>query len=115
MTRPRLANLSRPGAWGSEYAAQLGRYDHYTGLLVLGEDPAQPDNRVTLHPSEKDQHGMPVPVVHYESHENSNQMRNFAYTKAREMYEALGSNEIFIGPTASFHPQYEHLQDGGQY
>ncbi len=93
-----LANLSRPGTWGSEYAAQLGKYDHYTALLVMGEDPAQADNRVTLHASEKDQYSMPVPVVHYENHENSNKMREFALGKAHELYKSLGSKEVFTGP-----------------
>jgi len=93
-----LSNLARPGAWGREYADQLARYDHFTGLLVVGEDPAQASNGVSLHPSEKDQYGMPVTVVHYESHANSNAMRSFAVQKAHEMYGALGSTEIFDGP-----------------
>jgi choline dehydrogenase-like flavoprotein len=93
-----LANLSRPGAWGAEYAGQLERYDHYTGLLVMGEDPAQSSNGVSLHPTEKDQYGMPVPVIHYENHDNSRRMIDYGIGKAREMYEALGSSEIYVGP-----------------
>jgi len=93
-----LSNLARPGAWGAEYAAQLGQYDRFAGLLVVGEDPSQADNGVSLHPSEKDQHGMPVPVVHYVSHENSNRMRDFGVAKARELYESLGAEEVFLGP-----------------
>ncbi|MDH4109165.1 MAG: GMC family oxidoreductase [Gammaproteobacteria bacterium] len=93
-----LSSLSRPGAWGAEYAEQLRRYDHYTGLLVMGEDPAQESNGVTLHPSEKDQYGMPVPVVHYADHDNSKRMRSFGIDRARELYEALGSTEIYVGP-----------------
>ncbi len=93
-----LASLARPGAWGAGYAAQLRKYDRFTALLVMGEDPAQPGNGVRLHESEKDQHGMPVPVVHYESHENSKSMRDFGVAKAREMYESLGSEEVFQGP-----------------
>jgi choline dehydrogenase-like flavoprotein len=93
-----LASLARPGAWGAEYAGELSQYDHFTGLLVVGEDPSQVSNGVSLHPTEKDEYGMPVPVVHYESHENSKQMRDFAVAKAREMYGALGSEDIFLGP-----------------
>lgn len=93
-----LASLARPGAWGADYAAQLRQYDHFTGLLVMGEDPSQESNGVSLHPTEKDQYGMPVPVVHYQSHENSNRMRDFAVVKAGEMYGALGSEDIFLGP-----------------
>lgn len=93
-----LATLSRPGEWGPEYAEQLSRYSHYTGLLVMGEDPSQPDNRVTLHPTEKDQYGMPVPVIHYVDHENSRRMKAFGFERAEELYESLGSTEVFVGP-----------------
>jgi choline dehydrogenase-like flavoprotein len=93
-----LASLARPGAWGAEYAGQLRQYDHFTGLLVVGEDPAQASNGISLHPSEKDQYGMPVPVVHYVSHDNSNRMRDFAVAKAREMYGSLDAEGIFLGP-----------------
>ena len=93
-----LATLARPGAWGTDYAAQLRKYDHFTALLVMGEDPAQASNGVSLHPSEKDQYGMPVPVVHYVSHDNSNRMRDFGVAKAREMYGSLGAEGIFLGP-----------------
>lgn len=93
-----LANLSRPGAWGAEYAGQLGRYDHYAALLVMGEDPSQASNRVTLHDTEKDQYGMPVPVVHYVDHENSGRMRDAGLEEARKLYESLGSEDVFFGP-----------------
>jgi choline dehydrogenase-like flavoprotein len=93
-----LARLARPGAWGQEYAAQIRKYDHFAALLVMGEDPAQPTNRVTLHAIEKDQYGMPVPVVHYVDHPNSRAMRTFAQARAREIYAALGSRDVFFGP-----------------
>lgn len=91
-----LASLSRPGAWGKEYAAQLQRYDHYSAMLVMGEDPSQASNAITLHPSEKDAHGMPVTMVHYADHGNSRRMRDFGVQKARELYASLGSEEIFL-------------------
>jgi choline dehydrogenase-like flavoprotein len=91
-----LAALSRPGAWGREYAGQLKRYDHYAALLVMGEDPSQRSNAVTLHPAEKDQYGMPVPLVRYVDHDNSRRMRAFAVQTARDLYESLGSEEVFL-------------------
>lgn len=93
-----LANLSRPGDWGRDYASELAHYDHYAALLVMGDDPAQPDNRVTLHPTEKDRYGMPVPVVHYVDHDNSRRMRAFAIDKATKLYESLGSDAVYVGP-----------------
>jgi choline dehydrogenase-like flavoprotein len=93
-----LASLARPGAWGAEYAAQLRKYDRFTALLVVGEDPAQAGNGVSLHPSETDQYDMPVPVVHYASHDNSNRMRDFAVARANELYGSLGAEDVFRGP-----------------
>ncbi len=93
-----LANLSRPGIWGADYAAQLEKYDHYSGLLVMGEDPSQESNQVRLHATEKDQYSMPVPIVHYVHHENSRRMLTMAEQKARELFESLGAEAIYIGP-----------------
>jgi choline dehydrogenase-like flavoprotein len=93
-----LAGVARPGAWGSEYAAQLEKYDHFAALLVMGEDPSQTTNQISLHASEKDQYGMPVPIVHYVDHENSRNMREFAQGKARELYQSLGSEQVFFAP-----------------
>jgi choline dehydrogenase-like flavoprotein len=45
---------------------------------------------------EKDQYGMPVPVVHYVDHDNSRRMRDFGVRTARELYQSLGSEEIFL-------------------
>jgi len=39
-----------------------------------------------------------VPVVHYVDHPNSRVMRTFAQARAREIYAALGSREVFFGP-----------------
>jgi len=93
-----LAGLANPAGWGSTYAGQLGRYDHFAALLVMGEDPSQTSNSVTLHPTEKDRYGMPVPMVHYADHDNSKHMRDFAVRTARELYGSLGSQEIFVAP-----------------
>jgi choline dehydrogenase-like flavoprotein len=93
-----LSNFVDPRGWGRTYARQLARYDHFAALLVMGEDPAQERNRVTLHATEKDQYGMPVPVVHYEDHDNSRKLRTFAQNKAAELYQSLGSEEVFFGP-----------------
>ena len=93
-----LVNLGRPRAWGKDYAAEIGKYDHIAGMLLNGEDPSQESNKVTLHPTEKDQYGMPVPIVHYEDHPNSKAMRDFANQKSRELYGSLGAETVMVGP-----------------
>ncbi|MGI9229745.1 MAG: GMC family oxidoreductase [Gammaproteobacteria bacterium] len=93
-----LVHIGSPGAWGKDYADKLGKYDQFAAMLVNGEDPSQESNRVTMHPTEKDQYGMPVPVVHYVEHPNSTAMRDFANQKATELYESLGAETVMTGP-----------------
>jgi choline dehydrogenase-like flavoprotein len=64
----------------------------------------QQSNGVTLHPSEKDQYGLPVPVVHYKDHENDFAMRNHAFRQGRAVYEAAGATKVYErGPFPSTH------------
>ncbi len=64
----------------------------------------QADNGVTLHPTEKDQHGLPVPVVHYKDHPNDIVMRNYALKSARTLLTSLSPSEMFeVPPFPSTH------------
>jgi len=58
-----VATNTIQGAWGPEYAKIIEMYDHFAGMWLVGEDMPQAGNGVTLHPTEKDRHLMPVPVV----------------------------------------------------
>lgn len=93
-----LGKLCRPGAWGREYARQLSKYDHFAALLITGEDPAQHGNTVRLHPSLKDQYGLPVPIIHYVDHPNSRKLRQFALQQAKALFDSLGAEAVFFGP-----------------
>lgn len=90
-----FARLLKPGAWGEEITAILERYDHLATLLVHGEDMAQESNQITLHPSRKDQYGLPVPVIHYEKHPNSIRVLDYALDKGRKIYKSLGAEQTF--------------------
>ena len=97
------ANL-RPGAWGREYAEDVANYRNIACMWIVGEDLPQETNGVTLHASEKDQHGLPVPVVHFEDHPNDVAMRNHAFRQGRAVYEAAGATKVYErGPFASTH------------
>ena len=87
-----------PGAWGREYAAWIEAYDHTAGLLVQGEDMAMATNRVTLHATEKDSHGLPIPCPHLDDHANEIAMKNYGYRKANEIYDAVGTARVFEAP-----------------
>jgi choline dehydrogenase-like flavoprotein len=113
-----VATNTVPGAWGREYAKVIEMYDHFAGMWLVGEDLPQPDNRVTLHATEKDKHGMPIPVVHFKDHANDIAMRNHAYKAGTAVYQSLGATQVFeLPPFPSTHNlgtcrQSEKAQDG---
>ncbi len=68
--------------------------------------------------TEKDQYGLPVPVVHFTDHANDFAMRNHAFKAGRAVYKSLGATEIFeLPPFSSTHNmgtcrQSENPRDG---
>jgi choline dehydrogenase-like flavoprotein len=90
-----MAKIVLQGLWGERLAAVMQQYSHMAAMLVHGEDMPQASNRITLHPSELDQHGLPVPVVHYEDHPNTAAMKAFAAQRGKAIYQALGAREVF--------------------
>ena len=82
------------GGWGRDYAAILERYQYMAGCSMVGEDMPTPVNRVSLHPSEKDQHGLPIPLIHQDDHPNDMRMRNHYMKQASAMYDAAGAQTI---------------------
>ena len=67
-------------------------------MWIVGEDMPQETNRVTLNTDVKDDHGMPVPNVHYDDHPNDVAMRNHAYGQGEALYEAVGATRTFPTP-----------------
>ena len=95
---PFMAAFLDPGAWGRDFADALEGYDHMAGMWIVGEDMPQESNAITLHPSEKDQHGMPVPNVHFDDHDNDIAMRNHAFKAGTAVYEAVGAKRVIETP-----------------
>lgn len=92
------------GAWGEELTATLEKYDHLAGLMMMGEDPPQADNRVTLDDADKDQYGLAVPVVHYRDHPNTERMKAHAYQRGKAIHKALGASKSYeIGTLPATH------------
>ena len=71
------------------------------GMWIVGEDMPQETNAVTLHPTEKDQWGLPIPNVHYDDHPNDLAMRNYAYKRGAAIYDAVGAVQDHRGPALS--------------
>ena len=97
------ANM-KPGGWGREYAEDIEQYRNTACMWIVGEDMPQETNGVTLHPTEKDQHGLPVPIVHFKDHSNDIAMRNHAFKAGGDVYRAAGATKVYErGPFSSTH------------
>lgn len=88
---PFLAAFADPGAWGPDFTAVMDAYASIAGMWIVGEDMPQETNRVTLNRDVSDQHGLPAPNVHFDDHANDVAMREHAWAKGRELYEAVGA------------------------
>jgi len=95
---PFMVAFLNPGDWGPEFASAIDAYNHMAGMWLVGEDMPQESNRITLHPSEKDQYGLPVPDVHFDDHPNDIAMREHAYKQGSAVYEAVGARRTFRTP-----------------
>lgn len=95
---PFMAAFLDPGAWGKEFARKMETYPNMAGMWLVGEDMPRETNRVTLHESEKDAFGMPIPNVHFDDHPNDVAMRSHAFRQGMAVYEAAGAREIYETP-----------------
>lgn len=89
-----VARIAFGGKWGVELAAALEDYTRIAATFITGEDPAQSVNGIRLHGEEKDGYGLPIPIVHYEDHENAKPMRKHAGASARSLFESLGATRV---------------------
>ena len=62
--------------------------------FLCGEDPPQENNRISLHATDRDELGLPVPVLEYTHHPNTTAMLRHAASKTRELYESLGATDV---------------------
>ena len=95
---PFMAAFLDPGAWGRSFASAMDGYENMAGMWLVGEDMPQSDNRITLHGALKDQHGMPIPNVHFTDHPNDIAMREHAYRQGAAIYDAVGATRTFPTP-----------------
>ena len=93
-----MATFMNPHAWGRDFTELMDAYENFAGMWLVGEDMPQESNRITLHPTEKDQHGLPIPNVHFDDHPNDIAMRSHAYRQGTELYKAAGAREVYETP-----------------
>ena len=95
---PFLAAFLDPGAWGRDFADSMDRFAHMAGMWIVGEDMPQESNRITLHATEKDANGMPIPNVHFDDHANDIAMREHGFKQGSALYESVGANKVIRTP-----------------
>ena len=95
---PFTAAFMKPGGWGREVTSALDQYDHMSCVWVCGEDMAQEENGITLHPTEKDQYGLPIPIVAKTDHSNDAAMRRHGLAQWRKVSEAVGATRVIDMP-----------------
>ncbi|MBM3516825.1 MAG: GMC family oxidoreductase [Alphaproteobacteria bacterium] len=84
----------RPKGWGRDYTEWLDAYDHTAGIYFVGEDMPLRNNRVYLHPTEKDRYGMPIPVCHLDNHQNDIVLRNHGLKQCTALLDAAGAKRL---------------------
>jgi choline dehydrogenase-like flavoprotein len=95
---PLYAASLAPKRWGADYTSWIEHYDHIASVALLGEDLPIETNRVSLHPTERDRFGLPIPNIHIDDHPNEFAMKNYAHKRAGALYEAVGAKRIFEAP-----------------
>ncbi len=95
---PYTAAFMQPGGWGRDMTSALDMYDHMTAIWVCGEDLAREQNAITLHASEKDQYGLPIPIVSKTYHGNDDAMVAHGLAQFRKLSEAVGATRVVDMP-----------------
>jgi len=85
---------SNLAGWGDAAGHWMEHFTYAAGVFLVGEDPPQESNRITLHPTDRDELGLPVPVLTYDYHPNSWAMLRHAASRAHALYSALGAADI---------------------
>jgi choline dehydrogenase-like flavoprotein len=80
--------------WGAGAAAWMESYTRQAAMFICGEDPPSEDNRITLHPRDVDDYGLPVPVIAYAEHENTVAMGRHSVAQGTALYRALDAVEV---------------------
>jgi choline dehydrogenase-like flavoprotein len=95
---PFMAAFLNPGDWGRDFSNSMDAYDNMAGMWLVGEDMPQESNGITLHATEKDAFGLPIPNVQFSDHPNDNAMRQHGFKQAKALYESVGAKRVIFTP-----------------
>jgi choline dehydrogenase-like flavoprotein len=85
--------IEEDGEYGERLLERMQDYNHYAAIGVLGEILPDERNFVSLHPTERDQYGLPVPYAHFNLSDNDRRMMQAGISRARAVLEAAGATE----------------------
>jgi choline dehydrogenase-like flavoprotein len=87
-----------PG-WGSEYKRLLSEYFNRT-MMVAGHTTSLPveSNNVTLHPTVKDDWGLPALRITYTDHDDDLKIMQFMVDRSKEIAAAAGAQKVWSFP-----------------
>jgi choline dehydrogenase-like flavoprotein len=86
-------------AWGSQYKRLLGEYFNRT-MMVAGHTTSLPveSNNVTLHPTVKDDWGLPALRITYKDHDDDLKIMQFMVDRSKEIADAAGAQKVWSFP-----------------
>ena len=87
--------ISGRDLWGEALRREMLDYNFYSGLGMVGECMPQQKNKVTLHPTERDQHGLPVAYIRFGYHENDQRLIAHGRSTMRDIFAVAGGTGIF--------------------
>jgi choline dehydrogenase-like flavoprotein len=82
--------------WGANLRRAMLDYNYWSGIGIVGEVLAQSQNTVTLHQTEQDSYGLPIPHVRFSYHENDRRLIEHAAGTMRRILEAAGGSDIWL-------------------
>jgi len=87
-------------AWGKPLKDYLRRYPYLDGMIAVGEDLPQLDNRIDLDPTHVDAEGFPLARITYESHPNDRALHDFFDARLHEIALAAGATKSWSFDTS---------------
>ena len=93
---PTFPMVGMPYGWGRDFTQVIDKYRNISGMLYVGEDMPQANNRITLNAAVKDRWGLPVANVHVDEHPNDRLMRTHVQQRGKALYEAIGAKQVVL-------------------
>lgn len=85
--------------WGQRHKEDfVARFGHSLSLTVTCDDLPEGANRIALHATQTDRHGLPVPRMIYRVGENSQKMLDYGIKRASEVLREAGARQIAVNP-----------------